>query len=86
MKKNNNFTELKSNSKSHRVKVDLPNLLKDPNLREKKCDYHLSDRDQIQKAFLQKEFVNHLTMIFQEKNLEKQCVVLIQHSSKNING
>ena len=32
-----------------------------------------------------KELINPLTMIFQEKNLEQQCVVLIQYDSNNIN-
>jgi hypothetical protein len=31
-----------------------------------------------------KDIVNHLTIIFHKRNLEKHGIVLIQHGSKNI--
>jgi hypothetical protein len=64
MKKNNDSIEVESNSKQPRVEVDLVNLPEDHSLR-KKCDYHSSDRDQIQRAFYKNELINPLTMIFQ---------------------
>jgi hypothetical protein len=54
MVKNNNSINLQSNSKRPRVEVDLANLPGDPCFRKKMSDYHPSDRDQIQRAYLQK--------------------------------
>ena len=53
MKKNNDSIKLQSNSKRSRVEIDLANLLGDPCLRTNICNYHLSDRDQVRRTYLQ---------------------------------
>jgi hypothetical protein len=55
MENNNDSIELQSNSKRARVEVDLANLPIDPCLRKKISDYHINDRDQIQRTYLQKK-------------------------------
>jgi hypothetical protein len=55
MENNNDSIELQSNSKRACVKVDLANLPIDPCLRKKISDYHINDRDQIQRTYLQKK-------------------------------
>jgi hypothetical protein len=91
MEKNNDSIDLQSNSKRPRVEVDLANLTEDPCFRKKKKKkksviiilvIEIKSKEHIYKN----ELVNPLTIIFQEKNLEQQYVVLIQHGSKNING
>lgn len=56
MARNNYFSELQSNSKQDCVEINLANLPVDPFLRKKKKTHfhHLSDRDQIRRAYLQK--------------------------------
>jgi hypothetical protein len=51
---NNDLIELQSNSKRVHIEVDLVNLPIDHCLRKKIYDYHHSDRDKIQRAYLQK--------------------------------
>jgi hypothetical protein len=51
---NNDSIELQSNSKRVRIEVDLANLSTDHFLRKKNYDYHLNDRDNIRRAYLQK--------------------------------
>jgi hypothetical protein len=71
MKKNNNSTKLQSNSKQARVKIDLANLLVDSCLRKKNLNYHPSDRDQIQRAYIQKRPVNLVNQLTIEKDILK---------------
>jgi hypothetical protein len=53
---NNDSIKLQSNSKRAHIEVDLANLPTDPFLRKKIYDYHHpSDRDNIQRAYLQKK-------------------------------
>ena len=97
MEKNNDSIDLQSNSKQPRVEVDLANLLGDPCFRERERERKKKKKKKLviiilviktkfEKYICKKELVNHLTIIFQEKNLEQQCIVLIQHGLKNING
>ena len=76
MEKNDSI-DFQSNFKRPCIEVDLANLPRDPCFRKKMCNYHPRDRDQILRAYLQKELINPLTIIFQEKNLEQQCLILI---------
>jgi len=51
---NNDPIELQSNSKWACIEIDLANLPTDSCLRKKIYDYHPSDTDKIQRAYLQK--------------------------------
>ena len=88
MEKNNNSIDLQLNSKQLRVEVDLVNLPRDPCFNKKKKKKSviiiLVIETKSEEYIYKNELVNPLTMISQEKNLEQQCVILIQHGSKNI--
>ena len=71
MKKNNDSIKLQSNSKRPSVEVDLANLPRDPCLRKKICDYHPSDRDQIQRAYQQIGAYQSFEHDFSKKEIEK---------------
>jgi hypothetical protein len=86
MEKNDSI-DLQSNSKRPRIEVDLVNLPGDPCFRKKKSVIIiLVIEAKFEEHIYKNELVNPLTMIFHEKNLEQQCVILIQHGSTNING
>jgi hypothetical protein len=71
VKKINDSIEVESNSKRHRIEVDLANLPRDPNLRKKMSGFHPSDRDQIRKAFIQKRACQLFNHDFPIKEFEK---------------
>jgi hypothetical protein len=62
----NDYIELQSKSKRARIDVNSVNLSVDHCLRKKAYDYHLSDTDQIRRAYLQNGHCQHINHNFSQ--------------------